>query len=639
MRFPSLQSLAGGAWQTFRRFPIAILLTIKATAIGICWTHLEETGRLSMTSYHVNAAPPPAWYWNAIVSCYLGMLLSVAATKWVEARRGTGAAGDGRRLAVGLQAGVLIFAALYYLSLPPDYSVQMVIRTVVLALGLHWLIAVIGFGGQEVNGFWLFNKRLFLRMLTTFLYSIVLYVGVALAFLAIDKLFNADVHWEVYQECWWVFGGLFSVWFFLSGFPKTFENPVEISDYPRGLKIFTQYVLLSLVMIYLLILYAYMFKIVFTAHWPAGWVAWMVMVFSVAGILSLLLIYPLRNEENNTWIRGYSTFYYVALLPLIALLFCAIYKRVAPYGITEQRYFLMALASWLLFITLYFLFSRKKDIRLVPLSLCILAFLSVWGPWGAFAVSLKSQRRRLEELLTKNGLMADGKVVAVNPTHQTPAKDRKAISSITEYIVDQHGYQELQPLLSINIDSMIRRESLTDRWQAEGQTEAILHLMHVNYTRRWETDADSVVVNGVTVATGTAEEFNLHNDDGDNLAISTEGAQYVLQLALSTGYAQCDSSAAGENMIKVCVDTSGYTLTVSWAPGGAVTTVDLDPLANRVRAKPDLSYNRLSQQQLTLPFSGGQLSGKFVFSSVSGSRTDTVIRFHSLRGALLISRK
>ena len=69
---------------------------------------------------------------------------------------------------------------------------------------------------------------------------------------------------------------------------------------------------------------------------------------------------------------------------------------------TEQRYFLLALAWWLLFITVYFLVSRKKDIRLVPLSLCILAFLSVWGPWGAFSVSLNSQRGRLKALLEKD---------------------------------------------------------------------------------------------------------------------------------------------------------------------------------------------------------------------------------------------
>jgi Domain of unknown function (DUF4153) len=137
-----------------------------------------------------------------------------------------------------------------------------------------------------VNAFWIFNKRLFLRILTTFLYSLVLFIGIGLALEAMERLFNLDIRSEIYEDCWWVLGGLFSVWFFLAGFPKSYENPQVISYYPKGLKIFTQYVLLSLVTIYLLILYAYTFKIIFAAHYPVGWVAWMVMFFAVAGILT-----------------------------------------------------------------------------------------------------------------------------------------------------------------------------------------------------------------------------------------------------------------------------------------------------------------------------------------------------------------
>jgi hypothetical protein len=64
---------------------------------------------------------------------------------------------------------------------------------------------------------------------------------------------------------------------FLAGFPRDFSNPATISDYPQGLKIMTQYVLLPLVTLYLLILYAYLAKVIFTAHWPSGWVAYLVL--------------------------------------------------------------------------------------------------------------------------------------------------------------------------------------------------------------------------------------------------------------------------------------------------------------------------------------------------------------------------
>jgi hypothetical protein len=641
MRFPSLQSLAGGAWRTFLRFPIAILLAIKATGLGIWWEHLSRApGEYGGPGWHTTIVEPPNWPRNAVVSCYLGMLLSVAVSKWIEKRRERGAAGGDsmdresstgdRGLAIGLQIAVLVLAGLYYWSLPPDVNTQMVIRTVVLALGLHWLIAVIGFGSGEVNGFWIFNKRLFLRVLTAWLYSTVLYIGVSLALLAIEKLFNADIRFEVYQDCWWVLGGLFSIWFFLAGFPGSYENPAVISDYPRGLKIFTQYVLLSLVTIYLLILYAYMFKIVFTAHWPVGWVAWMVMAFAVAGILSLLLIYPLRNEENNTWIRSYAKFFYVALLPLIVLLFCAIYKRVAPYGITEQRYFLLALAFWLLFITVYFLLSRMKDIRLVPLSLCILAFLSVWGPWGAFAVSVHSQKHRLAGLLEKYGLMANGKVVTGKTGVKVSFKDRKAISSVTEYLVDSRGYQVLQPLFAGNLDSIIKEENLTEGPRYE-QTKRIVKLMNVEYATQWSEYTDSVRMAPVSV------EFDC-SPDPDDPVIPLAGIENMAQFEWFPRSQICRSFTVGKDRLRICPNDAWDTLRLDWRGGPVAGAVDLKPVIRDILQSGGNSVG-LPADKMVLPIVGRSLSGKILLSNLRGDKTDSTVNFNRIKGIILFSRK
>lgn len=650
MRFPSLQSLAGGAARTFRRFPIALLLAAKATVLGIWWTHLTQAPEsYGGPGWHTTIVVVPQWYWNAIISCYLGMLLSVAATVWVEKRREAGGgrvidgdaggrrvidgdAGSGRGLAIGLQAGVLVLAALYYWSLPPEAGPKLVIRTVVLALGLHWLIAVIGFGRVAVNGFWVFNKRLFLRILTTWLYLTVLYVGIALGLESIEKLFNANIHFEIYEDCWWVLGGIFSVWFFLAGFPKAYENPTVISDYPRGLKIFTQYVLLPLVTAYLLILYAYMFKIIFTAHWPVGWVAWMVMAFAVTGILALLLIFPLRNEEGNTWIRSYSRFFYFALLPLIVLLFCAIYKRVAPYGITEQRYFLLVLALWLLFIALYFLVSRWKDIRLVPLSLCLLAFISCWGPWGAFSVSLHSQEGRLKGLLGNYGLMADGKIVTGKPGVQVAMKDRKAISSVIDYLVDVHGYGALQPLFHQNLDSLMRSDSLAGPWQESKQVDAIMKLMKVSYTSRWARVDDSEATRQIT-------PYFICKPEGNDTATGTEGAMYLGQFAVGPAEADFDFVRVGGEKLRITVDSARDQLKLAWVSGGGALLVDLRPVAEKLLTPVDDYSPTLPWRDLELSFSGQSLAGKILLTSLEGTRENNRVEFHRISGLILFSKK
>src|SRR5690606_1557809 len=46
----------------------------------------------------------------------------------------------------------------------------------------------------------------------------------------------------------------------------------------------------------------------------------------------------------------------------------------------------------------YLLFSRSKQLRVLPISLFLLIILSAMGPWGAFQVSVRAQLSELQEL-------------------------------------------------------------------------------------------------------------------------------------------------------------------------------------------------------------------------------------------------
>lgn len=213
--------------------------------------------------------------------------------------------------------------------------------------------------------------------------------------------------------------------------------------------------LLPLVTIYLAILYAYMFRIIIRASWPVGWVSYLVIDFSTAGILSLLLIYPVRNDTRNKWILVFSRFFYIALFPLIVLLFFAVKKRISDYGITEDRYFILTLAVWLLFIATYFLFPRSKNIKIIPISLSLLALIAAFGPWSAFSVSRRSQDSRLANLLNKNNLLKNGKIVPQKDS--VSYSDNEQIQSIVAYMTSVHGYNSLQHFFATNLDSVFPR--------------------------------------------------------------------------------------------------------------------------------------------------------------------------------------
>jgi len=612
MKFPSLSSLLVTAGRSFLRFPLTILLAILSTTLLIVLVHSEAHER---DIIFIRCS-------NAIVSGYLGMLLSIAVTVWCEARR------RGRKASFGLQAGVLALTALYYFLMPDHFEETTVIRWVLYALGIHWLIAVIGFAGSDrVNDFWQYNKNLFLRILTSLLYTVVLYVGLALALEAIEHLFNADIDYKWYMDVWLTLVGVFNTWFFLSGFPSDYKDAG--TDYPKGLKIFTQYVLLPLLMVYMAILYVYLFKIIFTAHWPSGWVAYLVLGFSVAGILALLLIYPIRHDEKNKWINGYSKFFYFGLLPLLIMLGFAVGKRIGEYGITERRYFLLLLAVWLLLTAIYFLRSRKKNIQVIPLSLCILAFLSSFGPWSVFSVSRQSQQHRLKGLLVKNGGFKDGKVTVAQTN--ISFQDRREITSTTEYIVSTHGYESLQPWFKENLDSMMRKDSLTGRYEDRERTEAVLKLMHVTYTSRYDAELNT-------------DHFSVSLDQSD-VAIRTEGHPYMFVITSLYPISKDDTSfnryALGQDSVLLSMDSTLNQLRILHFTGAhasakdSTVVVDLKPVLGNL---PDtLRYGmQLPLEKMVIPFHHSTWNGKLVVKELSGVWRDKEVHVTQLDGYLLL---
>jgi len=270
---------------------------------------------------------------------------------------------------------------------------------------------LIGIG--EISGFWNFNKILFLRILTSIFYSHILFAGLAIALVAIDQLFGIDIPDRRYPELWIFFAGIFTTSFFLAGIPERLNDLDGITSYPKGLKFFTQYILIPIVFIYTVILYAYVLKILVLWDLPHGWVSTLILCYSGVGIASLLLLYPIRENSENVWIKNLSRWFYVILIPLVVMLFVAIGRRLSEFGFTEGRYLVLVIGIWLTGMIAYFIISKKKNIKIIPISFCLLSFLVSFGPWSIFSVSEKSQVTRLEKLLAKDSILFDGKVRGV----------------------------------------------------------------------------------------------------------------------------------------------------------------------------------------------------------------------------------
>ncbi len=247
MKLPSLRQTYKDALITARRFPMVI-----------CCAALSTGAALLLVDHEGPSQPTPLF--NILLAGILGIPFLFSLTLIGEKRKFS------RPLRAGsFGLGILLLAG-YGFTIPTDltHAPQLTwIRFFILAVGLHMFAAFAPFLEKgEQNGFWQYNKGLFLRILTAVLYSLVLYIGLSIALAALEHLFGMSVPWKRYLELWILIAGPVNTWLFLAGIPEDLKELETVSDYPRSLKVLAQYILLPIVTAYLLILYAYLAKIV-----------------------------------------------------------------------------------------------------------------------------------------------------------------------------------------------------------------------------------------------------------------------------------------------------------------------------------------------------------------------------------------
>jgi len=429
-KFPSLQNVLHATQKTILRFPLEITITFFGTIYAILLVNDENSGS---TEFFV----------KVIMSCSLCLVLFLSISLFFFASNKTNLV----RFLTSLALGSLVFAFIF--SFKKKVTEVEIQQFIVLNIALHLLVSFAGFLPKKYHQdeFWEFNKRLFLRIIISGIYSAVLYIGLALAVTAVEKLFNVEITDKIYGYLFVIIAGVFNTIFFLNGVPEinNNENPLTLS-YPNGLKNFTQYVLLPLISLYLVILICYEAKILITLSLPVGWVSYLVLVFAVFGILSFLLVHPIADEKGNLWMRTFNRWFYFLMVPLLGLLFWAILYRIHLYGFTHERYYVLLLSIWLTIVVAYFLIQKQPKINFIPISLCTVALLSIVGPQSADSISKNSQLSRFEIYMQKTE-----KVTLTFEQEQD-------LSSIVDFLAKNYGADILLPYTKDKLTLLLKKD-------------------------------------------------------------------------------------------------------------------------------------------------------------------------------------
>lgn len=361
--------------------------------------------------------------------------------------------------------GVLVLIVYYFLLLKPiekEFSEKTIIIVVISFVFSHLLVAFLAFLNRPFSeqNFWTFNKNLFMNWVLTTIFSLVLTGGVLLATEAIKQLFGVAVSENVYGRIHAIFTIFGSTVIFLLFAEEGLKSLEKESDYPIVLQFFTQFILIPLLILYGLILYFYTGKIVIQWDLPQGWVSYLIIAYSLVGIFALLLVHPLRKKTDKSWVQWFSKIFYYSLMPLMVLLFVAIFTRVLEYGFTEKRYFVVLIAIWLMLILLYFIFNPKNNIRFIPLSLAAFALIAITMPYfNAFTVSIRSQKTQWKKILEENNLLKNNAIDFKKPIADSIAVE---LDNKFEYLMEKNQDDYLKHYLAKEHQFILAKDKNTN---------------------------------------------------------------------------------------------------------------------------------------------------------------------------------
>ena len=309
--------------------------------------------------------------------------------------------------------------------------------------GAQFIVLLILFGFPFVRNNQAFTYRNFttLYYITSSIAGWGLVSGLVAAILAsISTLFNIDFS-EWFQKHLYSSITAFCLPLFFLVFQQRQENTEMTLN--RGFDILVNFILAPALMIFTALLYAYVGKIILAGALPKGMVSNIALPYLVGG----LGVYALRSiSVKANWDSFFKFFPYLSIVPIV-LLWLAIDSRISAYAWTEQRIYLVALASAITIAYTILIIPKICQYRLISVVVMIAIFAMTWVV-NPKEIAYQSQTERFEHLLTKLNL-SDGQgkirddVDFLSRLENMPENERQdwnELDDVSDYLVVHYFY-------------------------------------------------------------------------------------------------------------------------------------------------------------------------------------------------------
>ena len=503
----SMHSLADSFGQSFRRFPVAIVLVLFLTCFLLYLNHGGDLG--DKKEFFFIFYPGT----GALLAVALSLLTEDFKSKWAA-----------------LATQVIVHAAWLgisiYLSQFDRFSIPQLIAVsaTVFAIGMS-VFLICFYRRRHELAFWNFSTHTVLGLAISAAIGGALTLGLLLLVESLKMLFGIIIHQEVYMDIWTVCMTLLAPVLFMNLIPKG-ENKYlnEAPAFSRFAKGVIQYLFLPLLGLYIITLYAYGAKILYQWSLPVGGVSYLVTGSMVLMVLLIYLTHPLQHQEGNKMFKRVTRLLPVVMLPLLALMTVAIGRRLADYGITVSRLYLLVFNVWCYAVCLWLIITRNKRIWLIPASFAVILLLISVGPQSIANVTHRQLKKEARTAFAASGFkrMPLSSQQYEQWLKRTDPKVARAIDSKLHYLYIDYGYNA--------IDDLLAKDVITGRYSAVDEQGAIIDAIHDDFSND-EMISDAPVPQGYTSMTIVrGSDNNIVKVDGDRMTIKAIDGQQVEHL-------------------------------------------------------------------------------------------------------------
>ena len=398
-----IKGLADTVWRGIQRFPLTVAFAI---ALTVCMMILDWKG------YH---GISKEWKFFMIWYPATGIALSLSLSLWLEEHRGRW----GYYLASALihiaWIGVSVLLMRNYDMLgyaPYTYVVVALVAALTLSL-----LVLSFFSDRTDVAFWNFSLHSIGAVCTAFIVSGIVCGGLELLVVGIEKLFGVFISSHCYSNiaivCFCLLAPILLIQAVPGGAQKHDAQPMEMS---RLIENAVTKLFMPIAAAYLVTLYCYAAKILFTWQLPDGWVSWLVTASMAAMVILFTMVYPYIEKASQSasgWNRMAVRFITrrmpILMLPLLLLMSIGITRRISDYGITVLRLYLVAFNIWCYAVCIVLIIKRNAGILWIPVSFILAFSVLTLLPVNVSTCVRKNLTNKVTAILQDNGW--DGKAM------------------------------------------------------------------------------------------------------------------------------------------------------------------------------------------------------------------------------------